>query len=93
MENNTVGSPFWSGDNLFEEAVAWNYTLNYLKGDDILKAVMEIFFAFFMLVGGAKVSQGILVEVRREILMKVHRGLPSLESFTRKLTQQNPITN
>ena len=53
-----------------------------------MKSVIDIIFAVTLLVGGGYASQRLLKAVRQEALMKVHRGLPSLETFTRKLTHQ-----
>jgi hypothetical protein len=53
-----------------------------------MKAVLEIITAVTLLVGGAKIGQSFLQEVRKEALMKVHKDPPSLGSFTRKLIHQ-----
>lgn len=54
----------------------------------IMKAVAEVIFAIILLVGGVKISDKALMAFRKESLEKVHKGLPSLETFTRALTKK-----
>ncbi len=54
----------------------------------IMKSVAEIIFAVTLLVGVVKFSNEALPAFRKESLEKVHKGIPSLETFTRTLTKK-----
>jgi hypothetical protein len=52
-----------------------------------MRAIIDIFLAIiFSVVLGSGSLKLINKKVKREALIKVQKGLPSLESFTRKLT-------
>lgn len=50
-----------------------------------MKAVVEIIATVALLIGGVKLGPIALVTLKRESLMKIHKGLPSLEKFSKKL--------
>ena len=53
-----------------------------------MQTVTEIIAAIILLFFVAKVPGHILKEVKKESLSKVTEGLPSLEEYTRKLTDR-----
>ena len=53
-----------------------------------MRAIIEIFLAIlFTLISGTTVLKLSSNTVKKEVILKVHNGLGSLESFTRKLTK------
>lgn len=54
-----------------------------------MRAIIEIFLAIlFTVVSGTTVLNLTSKTIRKEVIIKVHKGLPSLESFTRKMTKK-----
>ena len=55
-----------------------------------MRAIIEIFLAIlFTVVSGNTVLSFSTKAIKKEAILKVHTGLPSLETFTKKLTQNN----
>ena len=54
-----------------------------------MRAIIEIFLAIlFTIISGATVLQLSSKAIKKEALMKVQKGLPSLEKFSKKLTKK-----
>jgi len=55
-----------------------------------MRAIIDIFLAiiFSVIIGSGSLNI-INKEVKREALIKVQKGLPSLESFTKRMTHKN----
>ena len=53
-----------------------------------MKAVAEIVAAIILLASGGHLAPKAVESLKKETLMKVNKGLPSLESFTKNLTQK-----
>ena len=54
-----------------------------------MRAIIEIFLAIlFTIISGATVLQLSSKARKKEALMKVQKGLPSLEKFSKKLTKK-----
>lgn len=51
-----------------------------------MNAIGEIFAALLILFASGYGMEKIYVAVKREAIIKVHRGLPSLSAYTNKLT-------
>lgn len=51
-----------------------------------MKTVIDAIVGFLMLLGIGSVSLSLYKTVQKEALTKVHKGLPSLERYTEKLT-------
>ena len=55
-----------------------------------MRAIIEIFLAIlFTIVSGTTVLNLSSKAIKKEALLKVQKGLPSLEKFTEKLTRKN----
>ena len=55
----------------------------------IMRAIIEIFLAIlFTVVSGITVLNLSGKTIKKEALIKVQKGLPSLEAFTRKMTKK-----
>ncbi|WP_167849491.1 hypothetical protein [Halobacteriovorax vibrionivorans] len=53
-----------------------------------MRAIIEIFLAIlFTVVSGTTVLNLSSKTIKKEALIKVQKGLPSLESFTKKMTK------
>ena len=53
-----------------------------------MRAIIEIFLAIlFTVVSGTTILNLSSKVIKKEAIIKVHKGLPSLESFTQKLTK------
>lgn len=52
-----------------------------------MKAVAEIVTAIILLVSGGYFTPKAIESFRKETLVKVDKGLPSLKKFTRQLTR------
>jgi hypothetical protein len=53
-----------------------------------MRAIIEIFLAIlFTVVSGTTVLNFSGKVIKKEALLKVHKGLPSLENFTKELTK------
>ena len=54
-----------------------------------MRAIIEIILAiFFTVVSGTTVIKLSCKAIKKEAILKVHNGLPSLENFTQKMTRQ-----
>ncbi len=54
-----------------------------------MRAIIEIFLAIlFTVISGTTVLNLSNQVIKKEVLIKVHNGLPSLENFTRNLTRE-----
>ena len=54
-----------------------------------MRAIIEIFLAIlFTVISGTTVLNFSSKAIKKEALLKVQKGLPSLESFTEKLTKK-----
>ena len=54
-----------------------------------MRAIIEIFLAIlFTVISGTTVLKISSNAVRKEAITKVHKGLPSLEAFTKELTEK-----
>ena len=52
-----------------------------------MRAIIEIFLAIlFIVISGTTVLNLSSQTIKKEALLKVQKGLPSLESFTKKMT-------
>jgi hypothetical protein len=55
-----------------------------------MRAIIEIFLAIiFTVISGTSVLNISSKIIKKEALIKVQKGLPSLSAFTKKLTQNN----
>lgn len=52
-----------------------------------MKSVIDAIVGILMLLGIGSVSLSLYNSVKKEALLKVHHGLPSLEKYTQKLTR------
>ena len=53
-----------------------------------MRAIIEIFLAIlFTVISGTTVLNFSSKAIKKEAILKVHKGLPSLEKFTQKLTK------
>jgi hypothetical protein len=53
-----------------------------------MRAIIEIILAiFFTVVSGTTVIKLSCKAIKKEAILKVHNGLPSLENFTQKMTR------
>ena len=54
-----------------------------------MRAIIEIFLAIlFTVVSGTTVLKISSKTIKKEAIIKVHKGLSSLESFTKKMTKK-----
>ena len=54
-----------------------------------MRAIIEIFLAIlFIVISGTTVLNISSRAIKKEALIKVQKGLPSLQDFTKKLTQK-----
>lgn len=55
-----------------------------------MRAIIEIFLAIlFTVISGTTVLNFSSKAIKKEALLKVQKGLPSLKNFTEKLTRKN----
>ncbi|WP_417334715.1 hypothetical protein [Halobacteriovorax marinus] len=55
-----------------------------------MRAVIEIFLAIlFTVISGTTVLNLSSKAIKKEALIKVHKGLPSLEAFTKEMTRKD----
>lgn len=55
-----------------------------------MRAIIEIFLAIlFTVVSGTTVLNLSSKVLKKEAIIKVHKGLPSLEAFTREMTRKD----
>lgn len=55
-----------------------------------MRAIIEIFLAIlFTVISGTTVLNLSSKAIKKEALVKVHKGLPSLEVFTKEMTRKN----
>lgn len=53
-----------------------------------MRAIIEIFLAvLFTVISGTTILNFSSKTIKKEALLKVHKGLPSLENFTKELTK------
>lgn len=54
-----------------------------------MRAIIEMFLAIiFTVVSGTTVLNLSSKAIKKEAILKVHKGLPSLETFTREMTKK-----
>jgi len=53
-----------------------------------MKAILDIFLAVIFSIGIGGFGHNIYQEIKKESLIKIQKGLPSLSEFTQKLTQK-----
>ncbi len=67
-----------------------NHQTNSKKEGLIMRAIIDIFLAIiFSVILGSGSLHVFNKRVKREALIKVQKGLPSLESFTKRMTHKN----
>ncbi len=54
-----------------------------------MKAIFDILLSIILTIGLGSFSADVYQEIKSESLLKVHGGLSSLETFTKKLTASN----
>ena len=58
-----------------------------------MKAVAEIVAAIILIASGGYLAPKAIESFQKETLVKVDKGLPSLQDFTRKMTSKNIKTD
>ncbi len=54
-----------------------------------MKAIFDILLSLIFAIGLGSFSSDVYQEIKKESLLKVHGGLSSLETFTKKITASN----